>query len=157
MAIYLRCVIIFAISIDKCISIMFRNILLIFLVALPISLIGGEDAYDTLSIKPIGVDYSKYAGTDKLFMVGECTGMKGNQIVVFQNRPAFDFFTKNETYKDEQKELERAIWAEILDKDSEPIIIKGKWHEYNDRMIFLCHQILKMNKQKQLSQETTDL
>ena len=116
-----------------------KNILVIFLVALPIALIGGADEYDTLSIKPIGVDYSKYAGTNKLYMVGECEGMKGNQIVIFQNRPAFDFFEKNEGYKDEQKELEKAIWVEILDHDTEPIIVKGKWHEYNDRMIFLCH------------------
>ena len=136
---------------------MFRNLMLIFLISLPISLIGGGDEYDTLSIKPIGVDYSKYTGTNKLFMVGECEGMKGNQIVVFQNRPAFDFFEKNEIYKDEQKELEKAIWVEILDNDTEPIVVKGKWHEYNDRMVFLCHQILKMNKQQQTSQKAVEL
>jgi len=131
---------------------MFKNILLILFISLPISLFGEDDEYDTLSIKPIGVDYSKYSGTNKLFIVGECDGMQGNQIVVFQNRPAFDFFEKNETYKNEQKELEKAIWKEILDNDSEPIVIKGKWHEYNDRMIFLCHQILKMNKNDHLNQ-----
>ena len=131
---------------------MFRNFLLILLISLPLSLFGGEDDYDTISVKPIGVDYSKYSGTNKLFMVGECSGMKGNQIVVFQNRPAFDYFEKNETYLEEQKELEKAIWEEILDKDAEPMIVKGKWHEYNNRMIFLCHQILKMNKSKIVNQ-----
>lgn len=125
---------------------MLRSILLSLLIALPITLLGEDDEYDTLSIKPIGVDYSKYSGTDKLFMVGECDGKKGNQIVIFQNRPSFDFFEKDDTYKEEQKELENAIWAEILDNDTEPMVIKGKWHEYNDRMVFLCHQILKMDK-----------
>lgn len=131
---------------------MLRNLLLSVLIALPFTLLGENDEYDTLSIIPIGVDYSKYSGTNKLFIVGECKGMHGNQIVVFQNRPAFDFFEINETYKDEQKELEKAIWKEILDNDSEPIVIKGKWHEYNDRMIFLSHQILKMNKNDHLNQ-----
>jgi hypothetical protein len=42
-----------------------------------------EGEYETISVKPIGVDYSKYSGIDKLYMVGECAGMTGNQIVVF--------------------------------------------------------------------------
>jgi len=125
---------------------MLKNIILSILITLPLTLLGGDDEFDTLSIKPIGVDYSKYSGTNKLFMVGECKGLKGNQIVVFQNRPSFDFFEENQTYKEEQAELEKAIWAEILDNDNEAIIVKGKWHEYNERMIFLCHQIVKMNK-----------
>lgn len=125
---------------------MLKNIILSILITLPLTLLGGDDEFDTLSIKPIGVDYSKYSGTNKLFMVGECKGLKGNQIVVFQNRPSFDFFEENQTYKEEQAELEKAIWAEILDNDNEAIIVKGKWHEYNERMIFLCHQIVKINK-----------
>ena len=130
---------------------MFRNFLLAVLFVLPISLFGEVDDYDTLSIKPIGVDYSKYPGTDKLYMVGECEGLEGNQVVVFQNRPSFDFFEKNDTYQQEQRELEKEIWNEILDNDSEPIIVKGKWHEYNNKMVFLCHQILKMNKTSQIN------
>jgi len=130
---------------------MIKNIFFVLFIAFPISLFG-EDVYDTLSIKPIGIDYSKYPGNDKMYMVGECDGMEGNQIVIFQNRPTFEFFEKNEIYKDEQKELEKAIWAEILDDDSEPIIVKGKWHQYDDRMVFLCHQILKMNKLHQVNQ-----
>ena len=125
---------------------MLKNIVLSILITLPLTLLGEDNEFDTLSIKPIGVDYSKYSGTNKLFMVGECKGLKGNQIVVFQNRPSFDFFEENETYKEEQVELEKAIWEEILDNDNETIIVKGKWHEYNERMIFLCHQIVKMNK-----------
>ena len=124
---------------------MFRNILFALFFVLPLSLFGEDDDLDTLCIKPIGVDYSVYPGTDKLYMVGECDGMEGNQIVVFQNRPSFDFFEDNETYEAEQKELEKAIWDEILDNDSEPIELKGKWHKYNERMVFLCHQILKLN------------
>ena len=130
---------------------MFRNIVFSLLFILPLNLFGEGDGFDTLSIMPIGVDYSKYPGTDKLFIVGECEGMEGNQIVVFQNRPSFDFFENNETYKAEQKELENAIWAEILDKDSEPIVVKGRWHQYNDRKVFLCHQILQLNKNKLLN------
>jgi hypothetical protein len=109
-----------------------------------------EGEYETISVKPIGVDYSKYSGIDKLYMVGECAGMTGNQIVVFQNRPSFDFFENDETYCDEQKELEQAIWSEILDCDSEAIVVKGRWHQYNERMVFLCHQILKLNEQQPL-------
>jgi hypothetical protein len=125
---------------------MFRNIIFSLLFILPLSLYGENDEFDTLSIKPIGVDYSKYSGNDKLYIVGECDGMEGNQIVVFQNRPSFDFFENDEAYKEEQKELEQAIWAEILDHDAEPIMVKGRWHQYNDKMVFLCHEILKMNK-----------
>jgi len=124
---------------------MLRNIFIAILIALPFSLFGETDDYDTLSIKPIGVDYSKYPGNDKLYIVGECDGLKGNQIVIFQNRPSFDFFEKDEAYRDEQKELETAIWQEILDNDEEKIVVMGKWHNYNKRMVFLCHQILKMN------------
>lgn len=130
---------------------MLRNTFLALFVALPFSLFG-EDVYDTLSIKPIGIDYSKYPGNDKMYMVGECAGLEGNQIVIFQNRPTFEFFEKNDSYSDEQKELENAIWAEILDNDSESIVVMGKWHEYDDRMVFLCHQILKMNKIHQANQ-----
>ena len=128
------------------VSMMLRNILFSFLFIIPLSLIGGNNDFDTLSIKPIGVDYSKYPGTDKLYIVGECDGMEGNQIVIFQNRPSFDFFENNETYKEEQKELETAVWAEILDNDSEAIVVKGRWHKYNEKMVFLCHQILKINE-----------
>lgn len=112
-----------------------------------------EDEYETISVKPIGVDYSKYSGMNKLYMVGECDGMTGNQIVVFQNRPSFDFFENDEAYRDEQRELEKAIWSEILDRDSEAIIVKGRWHQYNERMIFLCHQILKLNELQPLSEQ----
>ena len=129
-----------------------RNIFFSILISLPISLFGETDEYDTLSIKPIGVDFSKYPGNDKMYIVGECEGMVGNQIVIFQNRPSFDFFEKNETYKEEQKELEKAIWEEILDNDEESIVLKGKWHNYNDRVVFLCHQILKMNVESRISQ-----
>jgi hypothetical protein len=122
------------------------------LIAFPFLLFGETDEYDTLSIKPIGVDYSKYTGVDKLYIVGECEGMEGNQIVIFQNRPCFDFFEKDETYRDEQKELEKALWEEILDNDEEKIVVKGKWHKYNNRAAFLCHQILKMNKKPLINQ-----
>jgi hypothetical protein len=118
----------------------------------PAMLFGSDDDFDTLSIKPIGVDYSKYQGMNKLYIVGECDGMTGNQIVIFQNRPSFDFFDSDEAYVDEQKELEKAIWEEILDHDAEPIVIKGRWHQYNDRMVFLCHRIVRMNKITQLAQ-----
>ena len=131
---------------------MFRNIVFSLLFVLPLSLFGEDDDFDTLSIIPIGVDYSKYAGTDKLYMVGECEGMEGTQVVIFQNRPSFDFFYNNETYQAEQKELEKAIWAEILDNDSESIVVKGRWHQYNDRRVFLCHQILKLNKKTFMNQ-----
>ncbi len=124
---------------------MLRNIFLSLIFLIPMNLFGENEVYDTLSITPIGVDYSKYAGMDKLFMVGECEGMTGNQVVVFQNRPSFDFFEADQTYGDEQKELEQAIWEEILDKDTEPIVLKGRWHSFNNRMIFLSHQILKIN------------
>lgn len=113
---------------------------------IPTVLFGVDDPYDTISIKPMGVNYSKYQGTDKLYIVGECDGLVGNQIVVFQNRPSFEYFENNETFNEEQKELENAIWSEILDNDAEPIIVKGRWHQYNDRMVFLCHQILQLNK-----------
>ena len=86
---------------------MLRNILFSALLLVPISLLAGEN-FDTLSIKPLGLDYSKYPGVDKLYIVGECEGMTGNQIVVFQNRPSFEFFEENESYKAEQKELEKA-------------------------------------------------
>ena len=131
---------------------MLKNIFISILITFPISLFGETGEFDTLSIKPIGVDYSKYTGNDKLYIVGECEGMSGNQIVIFQNRPSFDFFEKNETYKEEQKELEKAIWEEILDNDEETIVVKGRWHQYNNRMVFLCHQILEMNKSPQISQ-----
>jgi hypothetical protein len=131
---------------------MFRNILFALCFVLPLSLFGEDDDFDTLSIKPIGVDYSIYPGIDKLYIVGECEGMEGNQIVVFQNRPSFDFFEDNETYEAEQKELEKAIWEVIHDKDAEPIELKGVWHQYNERMVFLCHQILKLNNIPQLDQ-----
>lgn len=124
---------------------MFRNIFFSAVLLIPINLLAGGN-FDTLEIKPLGLDYSKYSGTDKLYIVGECEGMTGNQIVVFQNRPSFDYFVANESFKEEQKELEKALWAEILDKDSEPIVVKGRWHEYNGRMVFLSHQILQLNK-----------
>ena len=131
---------------------MLRIIFISILIAFPFLLFGETDEYDTLSIKPIGVDYSKYTGIDKLYIVGECEGMEGNQIVIFQNRPSFDFFEKDETYRDEQKELEKALWEEILDNDEEKIVVKGKWHKYNNRVVFLCHQILKMNKKPLINQ-----
>ena len=114
--------------------------------AFPGIVFGGEDDFDTITIKPIGVDYSKYSGTDKLFMVGECESVPGNQIVIFQNRPSFDFFENDQTYVDEQKELEKAIWAQIHRKDAEPMVLKGRWHKFNEKMVFLCHQIMKMEK-----------
>lgn len=131
---------------------MLRNLILLLVFILPLSVFGENDSYDTLSIRPIGVDYSKYPGTDKLYIVGECEGMAGNQIVIFQNRPSFDFFENNQNYSTEQIELEKAIWSEILDSDSEPIVVKGRWHKYNDRMVFLCHQILSLNKNQILNQ-----
>lgn len=131
---------------------MLKNVFLILFIAIPMSLFGENDDFDTLSIKPIGIDYSKYPGNDKMYIVGECEGMEGNQIVIFQNRPTFDFFENSDTYKVEQKELEKAIWGEILDHDSEPILVKGKWHQYNDRRVFLCHQILKIDKKPLLQQ-----
>ena len=70
---------------------MFRNIFFAAVLLIPINLLA-EEKFDTLSIKPLGLDYSRYPGTDKLYIVGECEGMSGNQIVVFQNRPSFDFF-----------------------------------------------------------------
>ena len=122
-------------------------------VLIPIAMFGGDkNEYDTIKIRPIGVDYSKYSGTDKLFMVGECEGMNGNQVVIFQNRPSFDFFNNDETYKEEQKELEQAIWNVILDQEAEPMVIKGRWHQYQDRTVFLCHKIIKINKAGQLAQ-----
>jgi hypothetical protein len=123
---------------------MLRHILFSIIFLLPFNLLAGEN-FDTLSIKPLGLDYSRYPGTDKLYMVGECEGMSGNQVVVFQNRPSFDYFEVDESYKAEQKKLEKAIWAEILDKDTEPIVVMGRWHTYNGRMVFLCHQILNLN------------
>ena len=123
---------------------MYKYFLLFVLIASPAFLFGEDNGYDTLTIRPIGVDYSKYSGNDKLYLVGECEGMKGNQIVVFQNRPSFDFFENDQSYKEEQKQLERAIWDVILQKES--IVVKGIWHKYNDREVFLCHQIIKMNK-----------
>lgn len=131
---------------------MYKNIFLSLLIFIPLNLLGENEDYDTLSINPIGVDYSKYAGVDKLFMVGECEGMAGNQVVIFQNRPSFDFFENNQTYRDEQKELEKAIWDVILDSHAAPIVVKGHWHQYNNRMVFLCHQILTIGKQKELNQ-----
>lgn len=130
---------------------MLRNIFLSILFILPLSLFAENDEYDTLFIKPIGVDYSKYPGTNKLYVVGECEGMPGNQVVVFQNRPSFDYFESNHTYQEEQRELEKEIWLEILDKDDEPIVVKGRWHRYKDRMVFLSHQILKLNTTKGFS------
>lgn len=130
---------------------MIRFVFLFLLFVVPVSLFGGDNELDTLSIKPIGVDYSKYPGNNKMFIVGECEGMEGNQIVIFQNRPTFDFFEKDETYHAEQKELEKAIWDEILDHDSEPIVVEGRWHEYNDRKVFLCHKILEFNKKQFLN------
>ncbi len=118
---------------------------LLFLLSLPTVLFGVDDSYDTLSIRPIGVNYSKYAGTDKLYIVGECDGMQGNQIVVFQNRPSFEYFESNDVFNTEQKALENAIWDEILDNDNEQIVVIGRWHQYNDRMVFLSHQIVKLN------------
>ncbi len=123
-----------------------KFLFLILSFALPATLFGESDKLDTISIKPIGLDYSKYAGTDKLFIVGECEGMEGNQIVIFQNRPSFEFFNNDEVYKAEQKELEQAIWKEILDNDDEPIILTGRWHQYNGRKVFLSQQILKINE-----------
>jgi len=110
-----------------------------------------EDNNETqiLTIRPIGVDYSKYLGTNKLYIVGECEGLSGNQVVIFQNRPSFDYFESDQKYRDEQKELELAIWSEILDKDDEPMILKGRWHKYQDKMVFLCHEILRLNQDKQ--------
>ena len=125
---------------------MARFLLVLVIVAFPLLLIGRDEEFDTLTIKPIGVEYSKYPGINKLYIVGQCEGMDGNQIVVFQNRPSFDYFENDETYKTEQTELEKAIWAEILDQKADPIMVKGRWHQYNDRMVFLCHQIIKMNK-----------
>lgn len=106
---------------------------------------GNDEEYETLAIKPIGVDYSKYQGINKLYMVGECEGMPGNQIVIFQNRPSFDYFENDTTYIEEQRELEKALWQKILKHDNDPILVKGRWHRYNDRMVFLCHQIIRMN------------
>jgi len=131
---------------------MLRVIIASILLIQPFSMYGETDEYDTIFFKPIGVDYSKYPGNNKMYIVGECEGMKGNQIVVFQNRPTFDFFETNEAYKQEQQALEQAIWKEILDNDEESIMVKGKWHKYNDRDVFLCHQILKMNKEPLISQ-----
>lgn len=119
----------------------------------PIVLFGIDDEYDTISIKPIGLNYSKYQGVNKLYVVGECEGMTGNQVVIFQNRPSFDFFNDDKEYADEQKELEKALWQEILDKEAEPIVVMGRWHRYNDKMVFLCHQILHMNKHIELTQK----
>ena len=125
---------------------MVRLFVVVAILVFPLSLMGNDVKYDTLTIKPIGVEYSKYPGINKLYIVGKCEGMEGNQIVVFQNRPSFDYFESDEAYKSEQSELEMAIWAEILDLKANPIIVKGRWHQYNDRMVFLCHQIIKMNK-----------
>jgi len=129
---------------------MIRILTILFLTMAPIMLFGSDDEFDTLSITPIGVDYSKYQGMNKLYIVGECEGMEGTQVVIFQNRPSFDFFDNDEAYVDEQKELEKAIWEEILDQDQEPIVVKGRWHQYNDRMVFLCHRIIQMNKVTQI-------
>lgn len=130
-----------------------RTFIAALFILIPISIFGGDRTEDdTLKIRPIGLDYSKYSGTNKLFMVGECEGLTGNQIVIFQNRPSFDFFENDETYKDEQKELEQAIWKLILDQDAEPMVLKGRWHEYQDRTVFLCHKILKIDKTEQLAQ-----
>ena len=123
---------------------MFKSAFLILLAVSPILSFGKDTNSDTLTIKPIGVDYSRYPGNHKLYIVGECDGMNGNQIVVFQNRPSFAFFESNETYTEEQKELEKAIWQMI--HDNETMQVQGKWHTYNNRMIFLCHRILKMKK-----------
>ncbi len=122
------------------------------LLLMPTVLFGIDDDYDTISIKPIGLNYSKYQGVNKLYVVGECEGMTGNQVVIFQNRPSFDFFNDDQEYSDEQKELEKVLWQEILDKDAKPIIVRGRWHRYNDKMVFLCHQILHLNKQTELTQ-----
>jgi hypothetical protein len=127
---------------------MSRFLLSMVFVLVPMVIFGGDNEYDTINIKPIGVDYSKYSGTNKLFMVGECDGKPGNQIVIFQNRPSFDYFENDEAYLSEQKELEKAIWKEILDHDMEPMLLKGRWHRYQDRVVFLCHQILKMDQEK---------
>ena len=130
-------------------TVMLRYIFLVVFIASPGLMFGVDDRSDTLTIKPIGVDYSKYSGNNKLYIVGECEGMKGNQIVVFQNRPSFDFFENDETYKEEQKVLEKEIWNVILEKDS--MIVKGVWHEYHDRRVFLCHKIIKMKKPAQIN------
>jgi hypothetical protein len=122
------------------------------LLLMPTVLFGNDDDYDTISIKPIGLNYSKYQGVNKLYVVGECEGMVGNQVVIFQNRPSFDFFNDDQEYSDEQKELEKVLWQEILDKDAKPIVVRGRWHRYNDKMVFLCHQILHLNKQTELTQ-----
>lgn len=122
------------------------------LILMPTVLFGIDDDYDTISIKPIGLNYSKYHGVNKLYVVGECEGMTGNQVVIFQNRPSFDFFNDDQEYADEQKELEKVLWQEILDKDAKPIVVRGRWHQYNDKMVFLCHQILHMNKHNELTQ-----
>jgi hypothetical protein len=116
----------------------------LFLFAFPLMAIDPQD--DTISIKPIGVDYSKYAGTNKLFMVGECEGMEGNQIVVFQSQPSFEYFEKNEDYAGRQKKLEEAIWREILDNDAEEIVIRGRWHMMNERRIFLANEVIRINQ-----------
>ena len=127
-----------------------RRFLFIVVFALSPMLIAAENSndMDTITIRPIGVDYSKYSGVNKLFMVGECMGKQGNQVVIFQNRPSFDYFENDHTYKEEQKELEQAIWSEILDQDNEPMILKGRWHKYQDRKVFLCHQILQINRDR---------
>ena len=126
------------------------------LILMPTVLFGIDDEYDTISIKPIGLNYSKYQGVNKLYVVGECEGMTGNQVVIFQNRPSFDFFNDDQEYSDEQKELEKALWQEILDKDAKPIVVMGRWHRYNDKMVFLCHQILHMNKHTGLTQNVVN-
>ncbi|NJN24675.1 MAG: hypothetical protein HC819_01100 [Cyclobacteriaceae bacterium] len=123
-----------------------RLYVLIIFVSLPMSLFGHDNEYDTLAIKPIGVEYSKYPGINKLYIVGQCEGMEGNQVVVFQNRPSFDFFENDNDYQEEQSALEKAMWAEILDHNAAPILVKGRWHQYSDRMVFLCNQIIRMNK-----------
>jgi hypothetical protein len=130
-----------------------RIISITLLLLAPIVLFGIDDEYDTISIKPIGLNYSKYQGVNKLYVVGECEGMTGNQVVIFQNRPSFDFFNDDKEYADEQKELEKALWQEILDKEAEPIVVMGRWHRYNDKMVFLCHQILHMNKHIEVTQK----
>jgi hypothetical protein len=129
-----------------------RILTAILLIFVPAVLFGTDDGYDTISIKPIGLDYSKYHGINKLYVVGECEGMTGNQVVIFQNRPSFDFFNDDQEYSEEQKELEKALWLEILDKDAKPIVVMGRWHRYNDKMVFVCHQILRMNKHIELTQ-----
>ncbi len=128
----------------------------ILLILVPSVLFGNDEENDTLSIKPIGLNYSKYHGVNKLYMVGACEGMTGNQVVIFQNRPSFDFFNDDQEYTDEQKELEKALWQEILDKDAKPIVVRGRWHQYNDKMVFVCHQILQMNKHIEQTQKITN-